>query len=690
MTSGSTFNYTKHTEQAKALARFTESDLHGFKKEELNKLLMSAYGQQLLPKVADLRTKCGINGILNAAEQTLVREFISKLANKELVGCENVHQYINDKHPNYFTDKGLIYETIVNGKKEEKCMSSANPWLVPDGMYSNFPGLQIMVGFCLAFIKKDKEGKLVIHDEPKLYSMVPFGGLAPSSAAIFGQVIIDNISRYFDGQTANGSGRAFISDLMSAFSQMSKEQYLMMQRQLALGPLNPCFTWGVIKGKSVSITPYVSTRQDLDWVVCSIKDEYIASFANVIESPTCRLIETGLKHSLGSCFPILVKALPFRFNAPILKDIPEAKVFLDTCRAQRQADEKGLSAWSCGFASTGNPSKQQNRLQKKLSLIMGAMLALDQKETLIVDDDSPSDVEGVYKVIQKWTTESPALKSKMSRLKFALKATSSVFHKIDQENRIVSYEGRTNVRILTLTAVTFSSVKEKEWSRVEREVDQKVSSIFTRDAENRKQNNVHYTMMLPIMSKDLFRHTNIQTNKQEGFSVFNLGSIHNMYGIISTMDTLPLAKSDGTSMWNLTLDQKSPIDYKSYLRMVASHNLCRSGYMLYPKYFFNPNLNLIRKLDGKTWNFETGEIDDEGIDLTAQINNLGSLAEHDIGLAPTTIVLPNHSSNTSNGQPAQPNSVTAPKNESNGGNETQQTTVDKLVEGVANVVKIDF
>jgi hypothetical protein len=634
MNSGSSnFNYSKHLTAAKAVPRFSEGDLIGFKKDELSKLGNSGPGQVLPPKVVAFRQSMGINGILNYAEQVIVKEFASKLAAKDLVSSEDVHKHINDSYPNYFTPKGLKYEKIVNGKKEDCLITFNNPWIVPSDLYANYPGLQIIVGFCLAFIKKGKDGRLVQFDDgTKLYQAVPFGGFAPSASAIFAQTIIDNIQEKFVEHKASGNGRNYISELLMAFSGMPKEAYLVMWRQLTLGPLSPCFDWGVVTAQNKIVpTPYNFRAQNLNWVPVKVRSDYVKSFANVANSPLIPALENGFGHTLGKLFPIMVNALPFKFNPPVVKSIPEAKAFLDICRVQRQADEKGLSAYSCGFAATGNPTKIQNRIQKKLSLIIGSLLSLNEKEKLVIDDDSNSEIEIIYNLLLKWMQEVPALKSKENKFKFYVRSTSTVFQKLKSEHRIMNYDMLTDVRILILSSMAINTVKATEWNKVELEMKNKLEGLFVRNAENRAANNVEYTVMLPIMSEELFKKTNPNSSEEvtTGYYVYGLGSLHSLNGIVSTMPQLPLGKSDGSDMWNLSVEMKNPLTYTIFLKNVVMHNLARSGFMIYPKFYFNPNLNFIRKLDGKTLNFETGEVEDIGIDLENNISNIGALSLDD-------------------------------------------------------------
>jgi hypothetical protein len=634
-------NFKTFTDKTKAVARFSESDLLVIKTKDLHLLSVSSSLVNLPLDIINFKEKFGIRGILNQSEVAIVGEHKAKRAAKELVTSDDVHGFINNKFDNYYSPRGLVYTDTTAAVVVEKVLKPS-VWIMPSDLYSNYPGLEIIVGFSLAFLQKNKEGRLeVFTDGDKLYQQVPFGGLAPSTAPIFAQVIIDQIGNKFE-QSTSGNGRAFISELLSAFSSMTKIEYLVMQKQLALGPLHPCFVWGVATPTSVVQREYDPKRQDVNWVPIGIKTAFTASFINCGASETVKHLEQGFGHTFGGFFPIMVKALPMKFNPPVLKSMPETKAFMELCRTQRHADEKCLSAWSSGFCSTGNPTKLQNRIQKKMSLILGSLLAAGKNTTTIIEDDSSSDVEILYNLVLKWIEKSQNLQEK--RFKFCLRATDLAYHKLKADHRITSYESFTHARILILSNTTYSSVKAVEWVKVDKEVMDKIRVLMPRKSTQRKELDVQYTVMTHIMSEELFD-TKIMSDSQSKpeYFVYGLGSIHNMYGIVSTMDQLPLAKSDGSTMWNLSLDLKKPIDKSTFFKAVGQHNLGRSGFMLYPKYFFNPNLNFLRRLNNKTINFETGQLEEFGVDVEVGMNSLGLLAEPDPGSPPVdskTVTVP--------------------------------------------------
>jgi len=166
---------------------------------------------------------------------------------------------------------------------------------------------------------------------------------------------------------------------------------------------------------------------------------------------------------------------------------------------------------------------------------------------------------------------------------------------------------------LHLSSIQLEQKKSTEWTKVEVESMNKIAEMFGKSSSVKYANDkqMHCTAMFHILSDKLFRNEN-----DNSYFVFQLGSIHNMHGIVSTMKELPVATSDGTSEFQLSVERLKPLNVHEFYQKVVKNNASRSSFMLAPRYYFNPQLNLLRKLPGKTIDFVSGSLEDEGIDVT--------------------------------------------------------------------------
>jgi len=182
---------------------------------------------------------------------------------------------------------------------------------------------------------------------------------------------------------------------------------------------------------------------------------------------------------------------------------------------------------------------------------------------------------------------------------------------------ITTYTNVTNWDTqLHLSPVQLEQKKSTEWGKVELDASAKIVELFGKSSSVQYANeqHMHSSAMFHILSEKLFR-----SEDDKSYYVYQIGSIHNMHGVVSTMKTLPLAISNGTSQFHLALDMIQPLSLHEFYQKVVKNNASRSSFMLSPKYYFNPQLNLLRKLPGKTIDFVTGKLEDDGIIVDDEI-----------------------------------------------------------------------
>jgi hypothetical protein len=284
---------------------------------------------------------------------------------------------------------------------------------------------------------------------------------------------------------------------------------------------------------------------------------------------------------------------------------------MNMCRAQRQTDEKGLSAWSGGFAACGNPTKFQLRIQKKLSLILGSLMHFPGRT--LIRDTAYAELEYIHKQVLQWMQQRPGIK--FGRHVFYVEPQSGMSRKLEGYCT-TSSNVNSGDHVLTLNANPMESKKESEWSKVDYESELQIADTFgpSKDIENANKVKIQHTSAFHILSEKVF------CKEKTGYYVYQLGSIHNMYGYVSTLPSLPVASSSGKSLWDLELKLLDPLSCATFFARVVSNNIARSVFMLNPKYYFNPVLNLLRRLPGKTIDFTSGKLDDDGINVSDDLH----------------------------------------------------------------------
>jgi hypothetical protein len=267
--------------------------------------------------------------------------------------------------------------------------------------------------------------------------------------------------------------------------------------------LSPCFVWGENKGGKIVPIRGRKTGAEKKWSVIGIRTEFAKSFVDARAHPSVQEVCDGLGYDLGKIFPIFSSALPITYTAPVITSMVLAQEYLQLCRLQRQSDEKGLSAWSCGFAACGNPTKFQLRIQRKLSLILGHLLYMGGKGRLIIIDDAYAELEYINRQIILWKTKVSALDK--SRHLFYCPSIAGMTRKL--EGFITtSTQFQPGDKQLFLSSCQLEQKRSTEWTKVEAESAKNLAELFglSRNVSYAKEKNMHCTAMFHILSEKNF------------------------------------------------------------------------------------------------------------------------------------------------------------------------------------------
>jgi len=294
---------------------------------------------------------------------------------------------------------------------------------------------------------------------------------------------------------------------------------------------------------------------------------------------------------------VWAKGFTPKFQVPIVNEqtFPIVYKYMNDCRGIRGTDDKGLSGWSCGFGNTGNPTKIQARHQRKLSVILGAM-QMDMTGPVIIIDNMEGETHMLAAQLRLWS-----LKHNLRRFFFKTSDTATRINALLGVNR---YSGQNTVDSTTILfpEPSATAAKASEWEKMDAQ-----AGIFLREKypivrhEGQIVENDHLIIGTLLLSEEYFQAQNCK--------VFTFGSVHNMYGYLSNRPFY-CAISSGTSEFHLDKIQLEPISAGKFKSTCCVHNGYRTGYFLEPKYFFNPKMNFLRHIKGKTINFDTVEMED--------------------------------------------------------------------------------
>jgi hypothetical protein len=597
-------------------ARFDEVSLLPFKPSQLRELL--TWNSMMVKPSAfvDFFETYGIVNALYGSEKDLVSEVIEKKNLKEMTDVSDVFGYYNNKELTWFSAEGM-HTFIPNeeGKKIEKIFPK-QLWVVPEDLIAKYPGIQTLVGICLAITKIEK-GRLVPFIADKLYQQSGFHGLSATSLASFAHIVCESLKDHISALGTVSNGREFIADLFGAISRLSKAQYVVMQWYLATGPLKTCFQWGYFANKaSKLITVPKKDTKDVLWAILGVKKQYEKCFGNLSTTPTGKDFLEKMDYPVGMV-PVFLGNMPRKLKKPIITKPYEALAFLQTCRDQRQSDEKGLSAYSSGVGACGNPNKMQLRFNRQLSVFLGCLLEQKDGERLVVEVKSTNDMTMLLHQYEEWSKKRPILENK----KFVFYVTSNVGLTTKFANRLVNNsELRRGDTKLVLDSVPITVKSEKNWDEVDAAAELRLDEVFGKlvNPELAVELDVHVIALTHVFSDKFLKHTVIKPGQKpavRGGYLYSLGSCHNMMGFISTKQQMTFAESDGSEPWHLAPKTIAPLTYAAFLERSVDHNILRSFHPFIGRYHFTATLNLLRHLPRKIVDFTTGNIEDNGIVL---------------------------------------------------------------------------
>jgi len=394
-------------------------------------------------------------------------------------------------------------------------------------------------------------------------------------------------------------------DLFSAISSLPREEYAALHVALAEGPLNKCFVWKekIIKDGKTILRPVSEKKADNKSYYCyGVLKEYEACFSDISAGPTGKLCLA--KDRSGSILPIWVAKLPLTVEVPEERTFAAAAEFMTLCRNQRQTDEKGLSCWSSGFGACGNPTKMQLRMQKKLSMIIGCLLKMDKASCLYISDDMTNELPLVHAQLLEWRKHNATLSD---RLWYFVVPSSASKVMSSLKGHVATYIPSTSGNHLMYFpnfAPEFS--KKSEWDKVEKQSELFLKNLLgdNFDEASRKGNQVH--VYSQVLSKVSFSQ----------FTVFTIGSAHNMMGLMTSDEAFSFASCQGEKIWDVELQRVTKVTSEEFIFRTMSHNASRSTFFLNGMYYFNAKLNMLRHIPGKTMDFVIGVLDDiQGIDV---------------------------------------------------------------------------
>jgi len=359
-------------------SRFEIKDLKGWSVSDLRKLSLSSEIVNDNSKNVAFRSKHSVTGVLRPSERQLIMTAIAALGKKELASVSNVQQHYMDKEPTWFSVKGIEGHTPMR----------ADAWVVPPHLESSKPAVPQVIGMLLALTDVTSEGEMTAKESfapllPFAYENLNVSGMA-AAAPVMTTLVEKELQSYGKVQ----GGRDLVDKLYDTVSGLAPEEFLLLHYVISCGPFVDHFNWGkmttettknretkkkTVKTVIVPLNPKTPGFVPGE-VIISVKAQFNDYWTDFSECPTAKMMrKRGDK--LSKIF-VWSKGMTPSFLTPTLQSLTFAKAYkyMNECRNFRGTDEKGLSGWSCGFGASGNPTKLQTRLNRKLALILGAML----------------------------------------------------------------------------------------------------------------------------------------------------------------------------------------------------------------------------------------------------------------------------------------------------------------------------
>lgn len=593
-------------------ARFEVVDLKSFATKDLKALLSSSNFTANSQKIASFRADHKINSILNSEERRVVSEALKRLAEEELTKIVDVHAHYLNKGPCFFTPIGL--QTTNERLNPE-------PWVVPEDLKPQKPAVSLAVGMTIALCEIENvstvgEGASVqVKAKDDFTQLLPlkYHGLDVTGMAAAAPIVADLVEPKIQSLGKLQGGRDLIEKVTDALEGMTNEQYLLYHYILCAGPFSNHFTWGVLKSSNVvqgvvqkkySQLPARKPGYRQKEVILGVKQEYAMYYQDFSKCKTAQELRKAGNHF--EKMYIWSKGFVPQFQIPVLtvENFANVYKFMNDCRNFRGTDDKGLSGYSCGFGSTGNPTKIQARLQRKLAIILGAA-QMSMTGPVIVKDYKESELPLIGTQVRLWRKNSSVL------LRNILFITNSTSTRINAELADLRYDGQNTADSTEVIFPEAPSVTAKgsEWAKMETVADNALKLYFPKPKP--QQTPLDEPIQHRIVGTLLYAKTYFL---EEHCKPYVFGSIHNMYGYMSNKPVY-CAVSDGTREFHLDKVELPAQTAVAFIKTVCLHNGHRTGYFLRPQYFFNPKLNFLRHVKGKSFNFEDGKVTDvEGFD----------------------------------------------------------------------------
>jgi len=164
------------------------------------------------------------------------------------------------------------------------------------------------------------------------------------------------------------------------------------------------------------------------------------------------------------------------------------------------------------------------------------------------------------------------------------------------DSRFTNQSSKSSTKFIFPSLVSQTS-KSSEWSKTDATMAHFLESYFP--AKQSKDTAPHLIVSALIYSDVFF--------KSERCSVYGFGAQHNMLGYLSNQPIV-VASCAGESEWEISTAKLTPKNVSDFLKTVCVHNGHRTGYFLNPQYFFNPQMNFLRHVPGKTIDLEKGTV----------------------------------------------------------------------------------
>jgi len=270
---------------------------------------------------------------------------------------------------------------------------------------------------------------------------------------------------------------------------------------------------------------------------------------------------------------------------------------MNECRNFRGTDEKGLSGWSCGFGASGNPTKLQTRLNRKLALILGAML-LKKNGPVIVEDAMENELLFLKAYTDVWTHHSTLVKR---RVFYKCSGTSVRVASALGPSRYTTQWTPDSTTII-FPELDATTSKSSEWSKTDEKMKVFLESYYPPSANQKEKEEKPHTIVAVLLLSEVFF-------RSKECNVYCFGSVHNMLGYLSNQPVV-VASCAGNTEFEIATAELTRMDAPAFLQKVCLHNGHRTGYFLNPQYFFNPQMNFLRHIPGKTLDLEKGTVID--------------------------------------------------------------------------------